>query len=113
MNVRVLLIAVAFLASTVSGFAAEQRKVIGEGLRSCGAWTKERQAESPQSALFATWVLGYVTGMNWVDYSEPDFLMKTDAFGILAWVDNYCRTHPVDTINRAASEVVEFLKTRP
>ena len=88
------------------------KKHIGEGNSSCGAWTLERQQNSVRSTLYATWVLGFVSGQN-ADDSLPDFLKGVDAGAILGWIDNYCRSNPLEKVVGAAdSLVVELLRIK-
>jgi len=36
------------------------------------------------------------------DASAPDFLKDEDWDGLIAWMDNYCATHPLDKLAKAA-----------
>ena len=112
MSLRAALILASLLMASSTSPTSAQRVAIGEGIKSCGTWTKERQVKSQASHMFATWVLGYASGANWRAYPDPDFLAEPDAEGILAWVDNYCRAHPIDTIGKASEELIYFLERR-
>lgn len=74
------------------------------GGESCGSWTAaaERGLSYPKRTIFKGWLTGYVTAMNlWrVSQGHPDF--ETDAEGMVAWVDNYCKAHPLDLVADAA-----------
>jgi hypothetical protein len=73
--------------------------IMGAGLELCGAWTEARQqnkAEVPEH-----WLLGYLSGIASESVSGTDPLNGMDAEAVFAWVDNYCRAHPLDTIERA------------
>ena len=51
--------------------------LLGPGQVSCRSWTKERQSKSALSYVEASWVLGYLSGLNGVSVSvlkTPDFL---------------------------------------
>ena len=41
------------------------------------------------------WVLGFVSGSNWSTIGDKDYLNGLDADAIHAWLDNYCRQHPL------------------
>lgn len=80
---------------------------MGAGTSSCGAWTAARQ--NRLALAYEQWVLGYISGMgegvNAVE-GHPfhwDALKGTDAQGVWAWIDNYCRDHPTKDIRDAAS----------
>jgi hypothetical protein len=71
---------------------------------SCGKWTNTAKG-SPQHEIFRKWVFGFVSGVNW-ESTKADFLQGTDADGLTAWVDNYCRRNPLHDITRAMRELV-------
>jgi hypothetical protein len=41
---------------------------------------------------------------------EVDFLQKTDGEAILAWVDNHCRSHPLDSLMKATIDLIVTLR---
>lgn len=75
----------------------------GQGASSCGSWIA---ATGESHRHNETWVLGFVSGFG---YGSPRRLKKTDADAVAIWVDNYCHSHPLDTISRAAQELVQEL----
>ena len=52
------------------------------------------------------WVVGYLSGVGAVDVAGYDPLNGMDAEGVFAWIDNYCRAHPLDKIEKAAATFV-------
>jgi hypothetical protein len=73
--------------------------IMGAGLEYCGAWTEARQQNAAE--LPEHWLLGYLSGIGSESVSGTDPLKSMDAEAVFAWVDNYCRAHPLDTIERA------------
>jgi len=73
--------------------------IMGAGLEYCGAWTGARQQN--EAELPEHWLLGYLSGIGSESVSGTDPLKSMDAEAVFAWVDNYCRAHPLDTIERA------------
>ena len=63
----------------------------------------------PAGKAEGQWVLGFLSAVGDVD-PDRDPLRGTDAQGVWAWADNYCRDHPTDTII-IASET--FLRAHP
>jgi hypothetical protein len=61
--------------------------------------------------LWEEWVLGFVSGANIYDDS-PEMLKQMDEHAIFAWVDDYCRTHPVELVDDAAFELIQELLRR-
>jgi hypothetical protein len=58
------------------------------------------------------WVIGYVNGVNAYNNDGRDFLLATDPNAIVAWVDNYCRSNPLEHIFDAAHALVDELLVR-
>jgi hypothetical protein len=65
------------------------------GDRSCGKWSTRRQNPYVEASSEA-WLMGYMTGL--ASASEKDVLADTDGESIILWMDNYCRTHPLDRV---------------
>jgi hypothetical protein len=49
------------------------------------------------------WVLGFLSGIGFKGQAEDNPLQGTDNDGVFAWIDDYCRAHPVENISDAAS----------
>jgi hypothetical protein len=59
------------------------------------------------------WVLGYISSFNGYALSvDDDVSSGVDANGLISWVDNYCATHPLDTVSTAAFSLVMELRSR-
>ena len=72
--------------------------IYGDGNSLCGAWSAT-QPGTPSRNLFLAWVEGFLTGTGGFN----DEQRKTDTEGIQASMTTYCRAHPQDTIEVAAS----------
>jgi hypothetical protein len=72
--------------------------IYGYGNSLCSAWSAT-QAGTPSRDLFLAWVEGFLTGTGGFN----DEQRKTDTEGIQASITTYCRAHPMDTIEVAAS----------
>jgi hypothetical protein len=59
-----------------------------------------------------SWSLGFVSAFNAYQLKQSEDVSKgTNNAGLLAWLDNYCRANPLDTISRATDALVlELLK---
>ena len=77
--------------------------VLGAGAVSCGKWTQQRQNRNDMQ--IGGWALGFVSGANAME-TNIDFLEAPDADAVLAWVDNYCRSHPLDQVSTALVHLV-------
>lgn len=77
----------------------------GVGNYSCGSWTAARRTPQRAEAFGdEQWVVGYLTGLASMGSSQGyDPLRGTDAQGVWASVDNYCRDHPLESILEAAA----------
>ena len=78
--------------------------IVGEGLNSCGSWIEERNSSS--YGLKAQWVAGFLSGVNMfanLQVTTNDALKQLgDMSAILVWMDNHCRSHPLDTLGVGA-----------
>ena len=79
--------------------------VIGLGLNSCDSWTAARL--TPQATLaFAEgqWVLAFLSGVGFMGGETGNNpLNGIDAQGVWAWIDDYCRVHPLEKIAQASA----------
>jgi hypothetical protein len=85
--------------------------MIGSGLDSCGAWTAHqidynksgRVTLGSQAVLQEVgWVMGFLSGIGFIHANDDDPLKDMDLHGVVAWVSNYCRDHPIKNIGQAA-----------
>ena len=75
---------------------------VGQGNSSCGAWTAARSGGVVRALGFEQWVLGFISGIGSAR-ADANPLNGMDADGIWAWIDNYCREHPIDELLTAAA----------
>ena len=62
--------------------------------------------------LWKEWVLGFVSGSN-IYAEHPELLpAPIDARAIYAWIDNYCRSNPLDNLYDASFALVKDLLRR-
>ena len=109
-TIRMMVIAIVTLIAR--GQAQPQKFAFGEGIAaSCGVWQQARQASSLKRGLMAQWVVGFLSGVN-LESPSTDFLLGNDFDGLMAWVDNYCQSHPLDKVATAASNLVIELRSR-
>ena len=109
----VVILAVLSIQALAQGIGS--KLVFGQGTNSCGGWTQSRQARSVSAGLSAQWVAGYLSGMNSESTlldPQDDPLLGTDFDGLVAWIDNYCRSHPLEPIVTAATRLMDELRAR-
>ncbi len=84
--------------------SAHARWVLGHGLTSCGTWTQAHTTDAPERLRMEDWIAGYLSDFNSLtdDPDVPDFLKDEDWDGLITWIDNYCATHPLDKLAKAA-----------
>ena len=70
------------------------------GTPSCGTWAAARENPSDGGAAqYGKWVWGFESGLNWGGRNaRGDVLRGFDGEGVLAWVDQFCREHPLDDL---------------
>ena len=95
---------VGFVASTV--IAAEPASaqifhVYGTGAMSCGEYLQARQTSNDaESRVVVEWVRGYMSGFNTEARVQTKGDMPDDP-STLAYLDKYCREHPLDSFVKA------------
>ncbi|RWA59461.1 hypothetical protein [Mesorhizobium sp.] len=55
-----------------------------------------------------SWVLGFLTAMNYrnsLSGADGNVTSKTDSDGMMMWMVNYCREHPLDDLNKATMQL--------
>jgi hypothetical protein len=81
--------------------------LMGFGNNSCGTWTDERRRNV--SAGAHSWVLGFLTAYNLYEHDAGNVSKGTDAKGLFAWIDNYCRDNPLENLETATVRLIEYL----
>jgi hypothetical protein len=104
-------LAILFLALSVAAparAASNQYVILGAGSRPCGSWLQLRSQALPESAILQSWVLGYVTSVNANLLSvNQDVTAGATPDALFSWIDNYCAAHPLDSLARAASALLD------
>lgn len=88
------------------GDAAAQSVNI-RGARSCGEWTQQRNKAGWEALATEAWIAGYLSGLAF--QSGKSFLKGTDNPSLFLWIDNYCRTNPLDDVADASNELAAEL----
>ena len=102
---KLLLTALAVVLFTGAARAADAW-AIGVGLKSCGAWTADRR--TPDWGSEAQWVVGFLSGVGYEGMKDGvDPLRGVDGAAVMAWLDNYCQTHPLQKLVDAAKAFVD------
>jgi hypothetical protein len=113
-RLRLLLAALAVVLFTGSARAQPIYHAIGAGVAaSCGTWTANRadRRKEPDWLHEVSWVLGFLSGAGYMGTREGfDPLRGVDAAAVQAWLDNYCRVHPLENLADAAGA---FIREHP
>jgi len=103
-TVAALLLAVFLIGGTAW---AQQYTVFGYGTQSCGRWTAEKEKDAVDRDIFHSWVTGYMTAYSkWVEKTQDSPVNSSDPIGAFAWIDNYCKEHPLDNVDGAAEQLI-------
>ena len=79
---------------------------LGPGNASCGEWTKERKSNIHSAQARQSWVLGYLTAINLYGPWSYDVTKGTDREGLMAWIDNYCASHPLESVAKTMEQLI-------
>ena len=104
----IFLTAVAVSAISQSVCAADSKKstIVGVGAIECGIWIKGRSAHDEKiDNLFLAWLQGYLSGLNGqrILDSRNDTASVPGPDSVLAYIDKYCREHPLETVVAGAT----------
>lgn len=108
---RILILAALLVGSvTAHGYTR-----YGDGNKSCGEWTQIKK--NGDSSATAQWVLGWISAAGYYSVAkgidnDSGILVTIDSAEIVAWVDDYCRLKPLNTVAHAAEAAVKELARR-
>jgi hypothetical protein len=118
----VLLIMAAFEYAHAEGLSPHIT-TLGPAGQNCETWTQEREklqragVWSSDLKFMSAWITGYLTGANeaTVDRGEQDTLLATraDVPAAFAWIDDYCRAQPRNSIYDASASLMMELRKKP
>jgi hypothetical protein len=114
MNIRAMLVAAAMIspcgqAAADNIFQPRTTVVPDTRTSTCGSWSELRQAQSPETAVWLAWVLGFLSGVN-VTSDKPDALLEADSSGVTEWLDTYCKANPLDPVRKASVKLLDQLR---
>ena len=98
-----------FLALAVSATAQRTASIAGAGGIECGEYLERRTRNLPAlDSLYVSWLSGYVSGYN--QFSPNNQITKIPLPPtLLAYVDKYCREHPLSPVKHAADSLITEL----
>jgi hypothetical protein len=103
-------VAIVLLLAAPSARAGNQYVIFGAGGRPCGSWLQMRTQALPENAVLQSWVLGYITSANANLLSVTrDVSGGASPESLFGWIDNYCTTHPLDSLARATRALLDSL----
>ena len=100
-------------AMTLTSAQAVVVNAVGFQNTSCGSWTQARA--NHQSAEMEFWAMGFVSGASFgrqLEVGTGILDSATDAQAIYSWIDNYCRSEPLELFPVAAANLVIELRAR-
>jgi hypothetical protein len=77
------------------------------GLKSCGYWSSVPKGTGARQQL-SDWISGFVSAYNYYSADGRDVTLS-DGSAFTAWMDRYCRNHPLDVIADAAKRLIDEL----
>ena len=123
---RLCFFVLAVMATTMAAHSPiSGQTVMGAGTISCGEWLRLRSFEGragnfkERASLYQVhaWIDGFVSGINSriesADPKGPDLLAsKPDSVALYAWLDNYCRSKPLNLVGEAVLALAKELESR-
>jgi hypothetical protein len=106
-RMRMIVVVALWVAISVTGVRAAD--IVGHGAVSCGEWTQNR-GDKFLAIVDESWVAGYLSGYS--IWSTDDYPKLPDAAARAAWMNNYCRSHPLDQIHQSVNQLIFELQRR-
>ncbi len=108
---RILVVAALLVASV----SVQAYMRYGHGNKSCGEWTQIQKGGD--SSAESQWVLGWISAAGYYAVAKgmdnaSGALVTIDSIAIVAWIDDYCRRKPLNTVAHAAEAAVKELAKR-
>jgi hypothetical protein len=101
------------LSVALPAHAGNEYVILGAGSRPCGIWLRARSEAAPDSAVLQSWVLGYITSINANLLTiTRDVAEGTTPDALFSWIDNYCASHPLDSLARATGSLLDDLRAK-
>lgn len=88
----------AAVVAALSSGVASAHTIRGVGESTCVEWSAHLTDPTVRGAQ-TQWVLGYLSAEGF-EY-RGDMLRRADVDDVTAWLDNYCKEKPLDTIYKA------------
>lgn len=90
----ILLACAACACTCVDSVAAPAAAVVqARNAPSCGEWVAQRKKADSLALANGAWLIGYLSGLTVA--SGRDSLEGSDNATLFAWMDAYCRSHPL------------------
>jgi hypothetical protein len=109
---RKLLLALLLLGAGAPAVAADdQNTYVVYMTITCEAFTAARwDQQGVRYKQIEAWISGYVTAYNGWQVDTHDILGGTNVPTAESWVENYCRSHPLDNLSNAMEGLVQELQ---
>ncbi|WP_227815161.1 peptidoglycan-binding domain-containing protein [Nitrogeniibacter aestuarii] len=105
-----LLLGIGLSLPAAAADGKDQFAVRGASLIDCAVFSREHAARADVSKIVASWVDGYVSGINQATPDTYDILSFETTELILEIVDRHCREHPTDRVFSVVHKLFEQLK---
>jgi hypothetical protein len=87
--------------------------VRGEGaVISCEQWATARTKNHAHRFVLEAWVRGYVSAFNVFYLEHGDIAVGLRNRALDRWIDRYCQDHAQDTLQTAATRLIETLSSK-
>lgn len=104
---RRLLLALVLVAVILPASAQQQKTYAVYMTISCEAYLQERwDPEGVRYKQIQAWISGYVTSYNGWQADTHDILGEASVANVEEWVENYCKSNPVNNLSNAMAELV-------
>jgi hypothetical protein len=104
---RTIVLAIVFALGATYSLTTDATTIAGTP--SCGDWVSATQENQSSIRVDRSWLLGFLSGL--AVGQKKDFI-RTDNKSMFLWVDNYCRSNPLNNLADAGDSLANELKKR-
>ena len=92
--------------------AAAEYAVEGAGVKNCVSYRSDRKQNGSMHYINLNWSKGFISGINYIhSQTQGNAQLGTglDLDALTLWIDNYCLSHPRDTLADASAALADEL----
>jgi hypothetical protein len=92
------------LAAALTPARAQTYVSLGYGGVQCNTWNVRKPIEARS---YEAWIFGFISSYNAFVFSGSNVVAGTNADGLRAWVDGYCKNNPQENLDTVVKLLID------